>query len=256
MKFAKFLLPLVLLFSLTGCFDIDEEIDIKPNGSGEWKMNIDMSQLVDIMQTYMGKDELEKQFPQKKMDTTLYLKDLIDTVKSITPDKKALLRDGKVHLNLDMNEKIFKTSSVFPFKNVNDVEKLRSAAGSNSFGAGQLLKNFGGNKGDKSDNSQDPDMSMFGSVYDLKIKDGMISNKLNKTKWDSLQKNPQFNQIKDAGSSGIDVPYSLTIKLPRPAKKVDNPIVKMSDDRKTLTVKYNLMDTFQQPDKYEYNIEY
>ena len=84
----------------------------------------------------------------------------------------------------------------------------------------------------------------------------MISNKLNKMKWDSLQKNPQFNQIKDAGSSGIDVPYSLTIKLPRPAKKVDNPIVKMSDDRKTLTVKYNLMDTFQQPDKYEYNVEY
>jgi hypothetical protein len=253
MKFAKFLLPLVLLFSLASCFDIDEEIDINKNGSGEWKMNIDMSQLVDIMQTYMGKEELDKQLPQKKMDTTLYLKDLIDTVTSITPDKKALLHDGKVHLNLDMNEKVFKTSSVFSFKNVTDVEKLRGAAGSNSFGAGQLLKNFGG---DKSDNSQDPDMSMFGSVYDLKIKDGMISNKLNKAKWDSLQKNPQFNQIKDAGSSGIDVPYSLTIKLPRPAKKVDNPIVKMSDDRKTLTVKYNLMDTFQQPDKYEYNIEY
>ncbi|HEX4375204.1 MAG TPA: hypothetical protein VHZ50_18000 [Puia sp.] len=253
MKFAKFLLPLVLLFSLASCFDIDEEIDINKNGSGEWKMNIDMSQLVDIMQTYMGKDELEKQFPQKKMDTTLYMKDLIDTVTSITPDKKALLHDGKVHLNLDMNEKVFKTNSVFPFKNINDVEKLRSAAGSNSFGAGQLLKNFGG---DKSGNSQDPDMSMFGSVYDLKIKDGMISNKINKMKWDSLQKNPQFNQIKDAGSSGIDVPYSLTIKLPRPAKKVDNPVVKMSDDRKTLTIKYNLMDTFQQPDKYEYTVEY
>jgi hypothetical protein len=246
MKFAKFLLPLVLLFSLASCFDIDEEIDINKNGSGEWKMNIDMSQLVDIMQTYMGKEELEKQFPQKKMDTTLYMKDLIDTVTSIAPDKKALLHDGKVHLNLDMNEKVFKTNSVFPFKNIGDVEKLRSAAGSNSFGAGQLLKNFGS---DKSDNSQQPDMSMFGSVYDLKIKDGMISNKVNKM-------NPQFNQIKDAGSSGIDVPYSLTIKLPRPAKKVDNPIVKMSDDRKTLTVKYNLMDTFQQPDKYEYNIEY
>jgi hypothetical protein len=253
MKFAKFLLPLILLFSLASCFDIDEEIDINKNGSGEWKINIDMSQLVEIMQTYMGKNELEKQFPQKKMDTTLYMKYLIDTVTSITPDKKALLHDGKVHLNLDMNEKIFKTNSVFPFKNIGDVEKLRSVAGSNSFGAGQLLKNFGG---DKSDNSQDPDMSMFGSVYDFKIKDGMISSKLNKTKWDSLQKNPQFNQIKDAGSSGIDVPYSLTIKLPRPVKKVDNPIVKMSDDKKTITVKYNLMDTFQQPNKFEYNIEY
>ncbi|HLY71036.1 MAG TPA: hypothetical protein VKR53_14985 [Puia sp.] len=253
MKFARFLLPLVLVFSLAGCFDIDEEIDINKNGSGEWKMNIDMSQLVDLMQTYMSKDEMEKQFPQKKMDTTLYMKDLIDTVTSISSDKKTLLHDGKVHLNLDMGEKVFKTNSVFPFKNLGDVEKLRSAAGSNSFGTGQLLKNFGS---DKSDNAQDPDMSMFGSVYEFKIKDGMITSKLNKMKWDSLQKNPQFNQIQDAGSSGIDVPYSLTIRLPRPVKKVNNPIVKMSDDKKTITVKYNLMDTFQQPEKYEYSVEY
>jgi hypothetical protein len=253
MRFVKFLLPVVILFSLAGCFDIDEEIDINTNGSGEWKMNIDMSQLIDLMQTYMGKDEFEKQFPQKKMDTTLYIKDLIDTMNSMTPEKKALLSNGQVRLQLNMDEKELKTKSVFPFKSVNDLDKLRSIAGSNSFGTGQLLKGLGG---DKSDNGQEPDMSMFGSIYDFKIKDGMISSKLDKMKWDSLQKNAQFSQIKDAGGSGVDVPYSLTIKLPRPVKKVDNPIIKLSDDKKTVTIKYNLMDTFQQPEKFEYNIEY
>jgi hypothetical protein len=254
MKFAKFLLPAVLLFSLASCFDIDEEIDINKNGSGLWKMHVDMSQLVDIMQTYVGKDELEKQFPQKKMDTTLYMKDLIDTVKSLTPDKKALLHDGQVHLKLDMDEKVFKTNSTFPFKSVDDLDKIRASVGSNSLGTGQMLKGLGGDK--SGGDSPEPDMSMFGSIYDFKIKDGMISNKLNKMKFDSLQKNPQFSQMKDMGGSGIEVPYTLTIRLPRPVTKVNNPIVKLSEDKKTVTIKYNMIDTFQSPDKFEYTIEY
>ncbi|HLX90101.1 MAG TPA: hypothetical protein VKR32_00375 [Puia sp.] len=255
MKWARFLLPLVLLFGFAGCFDIDEEIDVKTNGSGEWKMNIDMSQLVDIMQTYMGKEELEKQLPQRKMDTTLHMKDLIDTVSGIPADKKALLREGQVHVQLNMDEKIFKTNTEFPFKNVSDLEKLRNVAGSNSFGAGKLLKGFGGDKSG-GDSSQGPDLSMFGSIYEFRITDGQISSKLNKPKWDSLQNNPQFAQIKAAGGSGIDVPYSMTIRLPRPVKKADNPIIKLSEDKKTVTIKYNLMDTFQQPEKFEYSISY
>jgi hypothetical protein len=254
MKFAKFLLPVVFLFSLASCFDIDEEIDVNKNGSGLWKMHIDMSQLVDIMQTYVGKEELEKQFPQKKMDTTLFIKDLVDTARNISPDKKALLHDGQVHLKLDMDQKVFKTNSIFPFKSVSDLDKLKSAVGDNSLGTGQLLKGLGGDKG--SGDSHDPDMSMFGSIYDFKIKDGTISNKLNKLKFDSLQKNPQFGQMKEAGGSGIDVPYSLTIRLPRPVTKINNPIVKLSDDKKTVTIKYNMMDTFQSPEKFEYIIEY
>ena len=50
MKWIKFLVPGVLLFLLAGCFDIDEEIDVNKNGSGQWQMKVDMSQLVDIMQ--------------------------------------------------------------------------------------------------------------------------------------------------------------------------------------------------------------
>jgi hypothetical protein len=255
MKWIKFLVPTVLLFLLAGCFDIDEEIDVNKNGSGQWQMKVDMSQLVDIMQAYMSKEDLEKQFPQKKMDTIIFMKDLVDTSKSIAPDKKALMRDGKVHLLVNMDEKVLKTDMQFPFKNLNDLQQLRLAVGSNSSGTGQLLKGFGG-KSDSDDTSQGPDLSMFSSLYSFKITDGTISSKLNKQKWEELQKNPQFAQIKEAGNTGIEVPYSLTIKLPRPVKKIDNPIAKLSDDKKTVVIKYNMMEMYNDPGKFEYNIEY
>jgi hypothetical protein len=255
MKWIKFLLPAVFLFLLAGCFDIDEEIDVNKNGSGEWEMKIDMSQLVDIMQAYMSKEDLEKQFPQKKMDTVMLMKDLVDTAKNITPDKKALMRDGKVHIQVDMDQKILKTDMKFPFKNLSDLQQLRLAVGNNSSGAGQLLKGFSGNN-DSGDSSQGPDLSMFSSLYNFKITDGTISNKLNKQKWEEVQKNPQFSQIKEAGNTGIEIPYSLTIKLPRPVKKIDNPIAKLSEDKKTITIKYNMMETYANPERFEYNIEY
>jgi hypothetical protein len=257
MKLAKIFLPVVLMFCLAGCFDIDEEIDVNKNGSGQWQMHVDMSQLLDIMQTYMSKDDLEKQFPENKMDTMLLMKNLIDTATNITADKKALIRDGRVHLQLNMDEKLFKTDMHFPFKNLDDLQKLRAALGNNSLGTGQLLKGLsGGDKNDSSDNAQDPDLSMFSSLYDFKINNSSISNKLNKEKWEELQKNPQFSQMKDAGGSGMEVPYSLTIKLPREVKKSDNPLIKLSDDKKTVTIKYNMIEMFQQPEKFEYTIDY
>jgi hypothetical protein len=255
MKFIRFLLAATLLFLIMGCFDIDEEIDINKNGSGQWLMHVDMSQLVDIMQAYMSKDELEKQFPQKRMDTTISMRSLVDTAKNITPEKKALLQDGKVHLTVNMDEKILKTDMLFPFKNLSDMKQLRTSIGNNAAGAEQLFKGFGTDK-NSDDSAQGPDFSMFSSLYDFNISDGTISSKLNKEKWQEAQKNPQFGQIKDAANTGIDVPYSLTIKLPRPVKKIDNPLAKISDDKKTITIKYNMMEIFDQPEKFEYHIEY
>jgi len=50
--------------------------------------------------------------------------------------------------------------------------------------------------------------------------------------------------------------YTTTITLPRPVKKVDNPLAKLSDDKKTVTIKFNLVDVFEKPEQFGYNIEY
>ena len=78
MKFLKFILPAVLALGFAGCLDITESVDVRDDGSGQLTMDIDMSQMIDILQTYMGKDELAQK-GMSKMDTTILLKDVIDT---------------------------------------------------------------------------------------------------------------------------------------------------------------------------------
>src|SRR5690348_9064190 len=100
MKFFKYLFPLFFVFLMTGCLDIDEKVNIGKDGSGQMAMDMDMSQMVEMLQTYMGKEELDKK-GMDKMDTTILMKDLVDTVKSLSPEKKAVLRKGTVHIKMD-----------------------------------------------------------------------------------------------------------------------------------------------------------
>src|SRR5580698_6087999 len=114
MKILKFILPLSLVFCFAGCLDIDEKIDVKKDGSGQLVMDMDMSQMVEMLQTYIGKDELAKK-GMEKMDTTIQMKDIVDTISSISAEKKALLSPGSVHIKLDIDAKIFTTHMRFPF---------------------------------------------------------------------------------------------------------------------------------------------
>ncbi len=90
MKFLRFFLPAVLAFGFAGCLDINESVDVRSDGSGQLTMDIDMSQMIDILQTYMGKDELQKK-GMEKMDTTILLSSIVDTSSALSEDKKAIL---------------------------------------------------------------------------------------------------------------------------------------------------------------------
>jgi glycerol-3-phosphate responsive antiterminator len=79
---------------------------------------------------------------------------------------------------------------------------------------------------------------------------------VNQDKWKALQNNPQLAQIKQAGQMGIEINYTTTVVLPRPVKKIDNPIAKLSDDKKTVVMKFNLIDAFDHPEQFEYTIAY
>ncbi|HTQ64703.1 MAG TPA: hypothetical protein VMI12_07890 [Puia sp.] len=257
MKRIKLILAAALLFFLAGCFETTEEIDIKSNGSGELSINTDMSQLLDIMQTYLGKEEMDKQLPNKAMDTTLLMKDVVDSAKNMTPEKKALVKDGKIHMKLNMDEKLFKTDMHFPFSNLSNLQKLYTSMNDGSLNTTSLFKGLTSGKEDNnSDTSSMPDMNQFNSMYDFQSKDGLLSRKLNAEKWKSLQQSQDFAQIKQAAGMGIEVPYTLIVNLPRPVKRIDNVLAKLSDDKKTVTIKYNLIEVFDHPEKFEYTITY
>src|ERR1044071_5752656 len=182
MKWKKFLLPLLFVITLAGCFEIDEQIDIKSNGSGQLTVNTNMSQLLEMIQTYIGKEEMDKQLPKRALDTTVLMKDVVDTAKNITPEKKALVRDGKIHMKLNMDEKVFKADMHFPFSSLNNLQQLYTSMNDGSLGTATLFKGLASGKSDSGSvggNNNRPDMNQFKSIYDFQSTDGMISRNVN-----------------------------------------------------------------------------
>src|SRR5258708_6273097 len=175
MKMLKILLPIALAFCFTGCLDVDEQMDVKNDGSGQLTEDMDMSQLIDVLQQYMGKDEMAKKGIQN-MDTTIYMKDVVDTSKTLSAEKKALLRLGTVHVKLDLAGKVFKTRMVFPFTSQENLQKLYAVMSDGSaFGSTKLLGGLGGD--DSGGGGGAPDLSQFTGMYDFACKDGLMSKK-------------------------------------------------------------------------------
>ena len=258
MKRLKGILCLVLVFSLAGCFEIEEKVDIKQNGTGELTVNTDMSQMLGMMESMMGKEEMEKQLPRKSVDTTVLMKDFIDTSKSMSAENKALFRTGKMHLKLNMAEKVFKANMNFPFTSLANLQKLYTAMNDGSLNTTGMFKDLTSGRSSGNDDSAagSPDMNQFNSIYSFTVKDGTISRKLDPAKWKNLQESPQFSQMKQTSSMGIEMPYTLVVNLPRPVKKIDNSLATLSPDKKTVTIKYNLTEVFDNPEKFEYTIAY
>lgn len=254
MKVLKFVLVLFVMFGFAGCLDVNEKIDVKKDGSGTYTMDMDLSQMLDMLQQYMGKEELAKK-GIAKMDTVINMKDVLGSDTTLSADKKALLSKGTVHIKLDLDAKVFTTHMVFPFASQENLQKLYGAMGDGSLGTAQLFKNLGGDAGGPG-SGPSPDINQFNGIYDFTSHDGLISKRVNDTKWKALQNDPQLAQIKQASQMGMEINYTTTIVLPRPVKKVDNVLAKLSDDKKTVTIKFNLIDAFDHPEQFGYTIAY
>jgi hypothetical protein len=257
MKKLRFLVVLLIAVLVNSCYEVNEEIVINPNGSGTYATHMDMSALIDMMQTLAGDDELSKEGLDRALDTTIQLKNMIDSAKDLTATQKELMQNGTMHMAMNLKEKIFQADMNFKFKDYTQLQSLISGAGTG--GIANVFKTVF----EKSDSSaaaldapKDPGLDDLGSVYDVTVKDGFISKKINEQKLKAILDRPEMAQMKEVSGQGIEIMYTTVMKLPRPVKKTDNALLKLSDDKKTVTIKYNLLEILDTPDKFSYVIEY
>jgi hypothetical protein len=261
MRYLKYALTVVVLCCLVSCYEVNEEIQINADGSGSYVTRMDMGQLIAMMQTFAGEEELAKEGMDRVVDTTIMMKTVLDSTKDATAEQKELMKDGKMKLQMNVKESLFKIDVDMPYKNLNSLQQLMSGKGSNG-GMTTMFKNMfgGGNKTepalDQPAAPKQPELGDISSAYDVTIKNGLISRKVNAEKVKQITDMPEMAQLKQMGTSGMEILYTTTIKLPRAAKKTDNPLIKLSDDKKTVTLKYNLLDLLDHPEKYSYTIEY
>ena len=159
-------------------------------------------------------------------------------------------------MKIDMKENIFTADIRFPFQNLNDLQTLMSGSGMG--GLTDIFKQVF-NKKDSTQQGVGQDqqgLEQVNNVFDVTITKNSIVRKLNQQKFDSLMAKPEMAQAKQMMGGGFEILYTTTIRLPRPVKKSDNEMIQLSSDKKTVTMRYDLMKLFETPDKFSYSIEY
>lgn len=260
MRFLKHVLVVMICcLAALGCYEVNEEISINDDGSGIYNTKMDMSQLLEMMQSFATEEKIKEEGLDKAIDTTFVIGDMLDSAKQMTADQKALLKDGRMHLQMNMKDKVFKIDLNVPYKDFASLQKLLAGQGATGGAISQAVKGMFDSKSgglDEDDPGGNHDFDDFSSVYDVSVTKGLISRKVNLARLDSLKAKPGMDQLKQISSSGMEILYTTTIRLPRPVKKSDNTNFKLSDDKKTITLKYNLLDMFETPEKFSYTIEY
>lgn len=249
-----FLLPL----AMASCVDTREELEIKNNGSGTLALKTDLGKMLEMVKNFGGDSSLTREGMDKPLDTVMLMKDYIDTVKDIPADQKALLRNGRVHVIMNTKENIGKLDMNFPFASADKLQLLYASIGSSSGGLKNLLGGMKNNMPNShaEDAGGDVGMPQVASIYDIVVKDGLYSRKVNKVKYDAFTQAIKLDELKQMGTMFGSMNYTLQVKLPRPVKKITNSKATLSEDKKTATLSTDLMETFQHPELLSLDIEY
>jgi hypothetical protein len=240
---------------IAGCYEVNEEITLDENGRGTYVTKMDMSALMQMMQSMAGEEEIAKSGLNKPIDTVINLKSIMDTAKDVTEEQRRLLRDGTMNLKMNLKENVFKTDIKFPFKSFNDLQTLMSGSGTGGL-TDIFRKVFTNPDSAQSTQVQDQGIEQVNNVFDVTVTKNSIIRKLNRQKYDSMMAKPEVAQAKQMMGGGFEILYTTTIRLPRAVKKSDNEMIQLSADKKTVTMKYDLMKLFETPEKFSYSIEY
>jgi hypothetical protein len=258
MKNIRILLFFLLPLAFASCMDTREELEIKSNGSGTLVMKTDLSKMLELVKSFPASDSnLEKNGLDKAMDTVMLMKDYVDTASGIPASQKELLRNGKVHVVMNVKDNIGKFDMSFPFTSTDKLQQLYASLNNSS---GGLTSLFGGaTKGlphGPDDQAGDKSMPQITAVYDITVKNGLYSRKVNKERYDEFKQSVNLDQLNGVSSMFGDMNYTLSVKLPNPVKRVSNSKAVISNDKKTVTLTTELMQTFQHPELLSLDIEY
>jgi hypothetical protein len=245
---------------LTGCLEVTQELTLNKDGSGTLASTTDMSQLVSMAMQMAG-----DKFADQKMniDTTIPFKSILDSVKDISPASKELLKNGLVHVVMKMDDNKYIINSSIPFKKISDAAKINLAMQQEVNGKfldnamKEAMKQSKRSDSAMMNNQQTtPQLSLPDNYFILTCKDGVISRRVDQVKMAMLADDEMMNQMKQMNAMGAPLKSNFIINLPRPAKTLEGKNVRLSDDRKKVTIANELNDIFDDPSLFEFKVEY
>ena len=239
---------------LFGCLNTEEELTIDANGSGVYKNSVDLSGLLDMMEMMSSMDTSAdaglKKLSEKNIDSTVEFKSFVDTVASLTNEQKKLFEKATVRIQMNQQEKAFKLTMSYPFSELDDLQKLIELQQSDKL-PNPLQQSMG--------NEVPPGSGRLPSIdkiMKMRFTNGLIERKIDQEKLADLKNSEQFKEAGQMDDMMQSITFSSTFNLPKAAKNISGEKLKLSDDKKTATINYTLLDVIKSPSSLEYKIEY
>jgi len=267
MKKISWIAGLVVLVIFSGCFDTLEEVTITENGSGTFVNTLDMGKILGLAKTMgSGKDEM-KDFDKLKMDTVINLKDIKDSLKNLNAAEKNIAATGTLKIQVDATDEKMNFTFTFPFSKISEVagiqnilkkakqdiidDIMQKIMGEEAGKDEALLGNEEGNE-----NKDNMGGANIDEYYTSAYEKGKFTRKLNKEKYANVEDDKSLKSLQEMAQLGMAINMKTIINLPKPAKKAEGKGVKLSEDKKKITVEGTLDDFFEDASYFEYNIEY
>ncbi|MBL7750594.1 MAG: hypothetical protein JNN29_04380 [Chitinophagaceae bacterium] len=256
----------ILIFAsigLVSCFDVFNDVTIKEDGSGVMSTKVDMSAMMGMLAGMGGMGE-----EKVKMDTSFVLGMMVDSVENLTKEEKDLFRQASVSMNMDSEEGAMVVNLDIPFKKMEDLAQIRDIMKKADFMGKSLSKLGGKTGGEDTEEAGDPipGLTVGGKepgipspddYFEYSYAKGKISRKQISEKIGALANDEVLSKMKEMIEQGVPAMRTVyTIHLPRPVKKAEGKNVVVSDDKKTVTVENTLDELFDDPSKFEFEIEF
>jgi len=242
----------IIFLSFLSC-QVTEEMMLNKDGSGEYRIGIDMSATLKTVNSMKGEmDSLklrdQKQKLSKKIDSFIPITDFLSKAKDsieLTKEEEKVLKEMKdlsVHINIDEEAGIMKVEYIYPYKKVSQLNNFFQ----NLKTINAIEKRYKGK--DQNDIKKDGDV--IGELSKFKI-NYSFRNKVFKRKTQIEETNEKDDEKTNNNADKLSemFQYQIIYHFPSPIKEVNyEGEATMSIDRKTLFINVPL-------DKFDKNRE-
>ncbi|HIP49313.1 MAG TPA: hypothetical protein EYG92_10165 [Lutibacter sp.] len=225
MKKIAYLLILFISISFTSC-QFTEEITLNKNGSGQYKLNMDMSAMMGAMSEMGENDSIKKE--KEKIDSTFYFKDIIeqnkDSIAQLSKDQQEALealKDLKMHIHLDEEKGEMLYDFILDFKNLSELDNIKSKV--------EKAQKLQDNKGDSEESIENHDI--FYSYTKKHFTRKVVMKDLTAEEQESYNAKMEESKMFLGGSM-----YKLIYHFPKKIKNVNYKDAQFSSDHKTMTI--------------------
>jgi len=258
----QFLALVVCVFLFTSC-NFTEEITFNEDGSGEFVMSYDLTEVMKVMEEKMGGSKSDEDAKKKqKVDSVMYFKDMLvekaDSIAQLPLEEQNRLKAlESVVFKMKMDEEagILDFGFGSTFTSLEDLpaalEKIDQLKKLNSKDNAQMSRMDDSAVANAAENAlEGVEFKYDGKMFSRKITDEMYDSQE-----DMKNMEAEMADMGEQADMFRNMTYTLKYNFPNKIKSVSNKNAKIQEDGKTVILKLNLIEMLKDPETMELDVE-